>query len=278
MASHTIKYGRLILLIKKMKKLTAIMLIAILLPYIITVFINGNSIETSQQSLLDDYCISMLAREVSSTYEDEMLKVQAVIVRTTIYQNIGELKSSDMDISNLDSMWKSRLRRAWEETKGQVLMYNNELALLPFHYLSNGKTRNAGEVLQSDAYPYLIGRECISDLQSDEQIQTKMIDVTDVEIVSTDSAGYVTGVKVGNEIINGDTFRKEQGIVSSCFELQKFDSVTCVITKGVGHGMGLSQYTANEMAKEGKTYQEILQFFYEGTEMNEVAEVLWQKE
>ena len=40
----------------------------------------------------------------------------------------------------------------------------------------------------------------------------------------------------------------------------------------------MSQYTANEMAKEGKSYKEILQFFYEGTEMKEVAEILWDTE
>jgi stage II sporulation protein D len=50
------------------------------------------------------------------------------------------------------------------------------------------------------------------------------------------------------------------------------------VTKGVGHGLGLSQYTANEMAKEGKNYKEILQFFFEGTEVKEVAEILWKVE
>lgn len=47
-----------------------------------------------------------------------------------------------------------------------------------------------------------------------------------------------------------------------------------VTTKGIGHGLGMSQNTANEMAKEGKQYDEILQYFYEGTEMKEVAEIL----
>ena len=43
---------------------------------------------------------------------------------------------------------------------------------------------------------------------------------------------------------------------------------------GVGHGLGLSQYTANEMAKEEKTTEEILQYFFEGTEIREVAEII----
>ena len=239
---------------------------------------NGKSVRTSQNSLLDEYCISMLAKEVSSSYDDEMLKVQAIIVRTTIYQNINELSASQIDVSNLDPAWKQRLRRAWTATEGQVLMHGEKLALVPFHYLSNGKTRSGAEVLQSEEYPYLNMKECLKDLNSDEQIQTKLIDVTGVEIISRDSADYVTQVKVGNEIMSGDSFRNTYELTSSCFEVQKFDSVTRVITKGVGHGLGLSQYTANEMAKEGKTYQEILNFFYEGTEIKEVAEVIWNAE
>ena len=42
---------------------------------------------------------------------------------------------------------------------------------------------------------------------------------------------------------------------------------------GNGHGLGMSQWTANEMAKEGKTYEEILQFFFEGTELADGGDV-----
>ena len=263
---------------KKLKKICAIILILCLLPYIITVFMNGKEISTSGESMLDEYCIGVLAKEVSSDYEDEMLKVQAVIVRTTIYQNVNELSKEDMMESDIDAGLRQRLRRAWKETEGQVLMYQDKLALLPFHYLSNGKTRSGVEVLQSEDYPYLQVRECLKDLESEEQIGTKMIDVTNAEVILTDSAGYVTEVKIGEEVLSGDSFRNTYGLASSCFELQKFEQTTQVITKGVGHGLGLSQYTANEMAKEGKAYQEILQYFYEGTEIKEVAEVLWDME
>ena len=72
-------------ILQRLKKLGAIAIIVILLPYIITIFINGESIETDQHSALDDYCIGVLAKEVSSDYEEEMLIAQAVIVRTTVY-------------------------------------------------------------------------------------------------------------------------------------------------------------------------------------------------
>ena len=270
---------------QKLKKMFAIILIVCLLPYIITVFMNGRETVSAQVSMLDDYCIRALAQEVSSDYEDEMLKVQAVIVRTTIYQKAEELlaqenlpvSETESELDN-NSSWYQRLRRAWNETEGQVLMYGEELALLPFHYLSNGKTRSGQEVLQSESYPYLQVRECLKDIEAEEQLQTKMIAITNAEVVEKDSAGYVLQVKVGEEVQSGEEFRDIHGLASGCFELQSFTEATRVTTKGIGHGLGLSQYSANEMAKEGKSYKDILNFFYEGTNLQEVAEILWNTE
>lgn len=263
---------------RKIKKFFAILLILVLLPYIITVFINGSEVASKDLALLDEYCLSVLAKEVSSEYEDEMLKVQAVIVRTSIYQRVNEIVPEQIETLDLDSSWYHRLKKAWKETEGQVLMYGDKLALLPFHYLSNGMTRSGAEVLQSEEYPYLKVRECKTDLESEKQLEIKMLEITGASVVSVDSAGYVLEVKVGEEVQSGDSFRDTYGLASSSFELQSFSDSTRAITKGIGHGLGLSQYSANEMAKTGKTYQEILQHFYEGTEMKEVAEVLWNME
>ena len=121
-------------------------------------------------------------------------------------------------------------------------------------------------------------KECPKDVGSDLHMQTKVLSVAGVQILSHDSAGYVTEVQIGEEKCSGDEFRDTYELASGCFELQEFDGKTRAVTKGVGHGLGMSQYTANEMAKEGKSYKEILQFFYEGTEMKEVAEILWDTE
>ena len=265
-------------MLQKFKKIGAFLVIIVLLPYVITVFINGENITADKNTALDEYCIGMLAKEVSSDYEDEMLKAQAVIVRTTVYSEIKELDKERMVKPDIDASWYKKLKEIWEETEGQVLLYNNELALLPFHQLSNGKTRSGQEVLESDAYPYLQVRDCPKDVGSDLHMQTKVISVSGVQILSHDSAGYVTEVQIGEEKCSGDEFRDTYELASGCFELQEFDGKTRAVTKGVGHGLGMSQYTANEMAKEGKNHKEILQFFYEGTEMKEVAEILWDTE
>ena len=265
-------------MLQKIKKGFSIFLIIVLLPYVITIFINGKTLETEQTSALDDYCIRVLAKEVSSDYEEEMLKAQAVIVRTTVYSQITELKEEVLEKSDLDAVWYQKLKKIWDETEGQVVMYNDELALVPFHQLSNGRTRSGQEALGSEAYPYLQVKECPKDIGADSQMQTMVIPISGAEIQTMDSAGYVTEVKVGEETCSGESFRDTYGLASGCFELQGFEDQTRVITKGVGHGLGLSQYTANEMAKEGKNHKEILQYFFPGTEIQEVAEILWETE
>jgi len=264
--------------LRKIKKAVSVLLILILLPYIITIFMNGGDVRTSQDQALDDYCIGILSKEVSSDYEEEMLKAQAVIVRTTIYQNIKELDKENLEKPELDSFWYQKLKRAWDATEGQVILYEDELALVPFHQLSNGQTRNGKEVLGTEDYPYLKVKDCSKDIEAAQQLQMKMLQVSDIEIVAKDSAGYVTEVKISGESCSGDNFRNTYGLSSSSFEIQELEGTTRVTTRGVGHGLGLSQYTANEMAKEGKTYQEILQYFFEGTEIKEVAEILWETE
>ena len=263
---------------QKLKKAGAICLIIVLLPYIVTIFLNGENMEAEQNTALDNYCIGVLAKEVSSDYEEEMLKVQAVLVRTTIYSEIKELDKETLVKPKLDADWYQKLKEIWKETEGEVVMYGDALALVPFHQLSNGKTRSGKDVLGSDTYPYLQSRDCPKDIGADAQMQTQILNVAGAQVLSTDSAGYVMEVQVGEEKCSGDSFRDTYDLPSSCFELQEFDGKTRVVTRGVGHGLGLSQYTANEMAKNGSTYKEILQFFFEGTEIKEVAEILWNVE
>lgn len=273
-------------MLQRIKKTFAILIIIVLLPYIVTIFINGRNVESNEENdssdeLLKAHCIGVLAKEVSSDYEDEMLKAQAVLVRTTIYKEVEQqgqdfLKQEGFgDAGDIDSIWYKKLEKIWDETDGQVVMYGEKLALVPFHQVSNGKTRDGKEVLGSEEYPYLQIKECPMDVAAENQMESKFIDVKGAKITSADSAGYVLEVTVGEEKVSGESFRNTYDLSSSCFELQEFEANTRVITKGVGHGLGLSQHTANEMAKEGQGYKEILQYFFVGTEVREVADIVW---
>ena len=289
---------------QKLKKMGCYIIIIVLLPYVVTVFLNGPSIETAApademevmvkqeekeiQLPLDEYGIGRMAKEIPASYEEEAIKVQAILVRTAVYKQLKEegseavLADDFWTEKEMKEEWGSRkfseyyrkMENAWQETEGQVVMYGEELANTPFTRLTNGSTRDGKEVLGSEDYPYLKIKECPLDIESKDQIRTVTTEDMDAEIKETDTAGYVTSVRVGEETMSGEEFREKYKLDSSCFILQKYDGKMRITTRGVGHGLGLSQYTANEMAKEEKTTEEILQYFFEGTEIREVAEII----
>ncbi|BDZ75963.1 SpoIID/LytB domain-containing protein [Claveliimonas bilis] len=289
---------------QKLKKMGCYIIIIVLLPYVVTVFLNGPSIETAApademevmvkqgekeiQLPLDEYGIGRMAKEIPASYEEEAIKVQAILVRTAVYKQLKEegseavLADDFWTEKEMKEEWGSRkfseyyrkMENAWQETEGQVVMYGEELANTPFTRLTNGSTRDGKEVLGSEDYPYLKIKECPLDIESKDQIRTVTTEDMDAEIKETDTAGYVTSVRVGEETMSGEEFREKYKLDSSCFILQKYDGKMRITTRGIGHGLGLSQYTANEMAKEEKTTEEILQYFFEGTEIREVAEII----
>lgn len=291
----------------KLKKIGCYIIIILLLPYVVTVFLNGPSItsyshvdktsvkvrsgETVSMMPIEEYCIGVLAKEMPASYNREALKAQAVLVRTEVYRKIKEtgketvLESEFRTQKAMEDAWGAKyskyynkLADAWNETQGQVLFYGEELAMTPFFRLSNGCTREGKEVLGSDAYPYLKIVECPWDIEDKKQIQTVMTEDMDAEITQADTAGYVLSVRVGQENLSGEEFRNTYGLASGCFTLQRYNGKMRITTRGEGHGLGMSQYSANEMAKEGETYDAILQYFYEGTEIKEVAEILMDVE
>lgn len=286
---------------RKIKQLIGVLLIIILLPYVLTVFINGrdiavNRVEQEQVRVevdgktvempLEEYCIGVFAKSIEADCEREALKAQAVVVRTQIYREISEggkdvvLQESFLDKEDMKKAWGSKYTRnykkmeeVWKETGTEVLTYQGNLATTPYHKLSNGSTRDGNEVLGGD-YPYLKIKDCPRDVEAAEEMQTTTIDYVEAKVTSYDSAGYALSVQVGDETCSGEAFRDTYHLPSSCFTLQEYDGKLRIITKGVGHGLGMSQYTANSMAQEGSSYTEILQYFFEGTEIKEVAEIL----
>ncbi len=317
---------------QKFKQFGYYLIIIVLLPYVITVFINGPSIATSShvdgtyvkvrlgesQALdgergelkeaesagddgdsgsdteggiaelpIEDYCIGIMAKEVLPDYDKEMLKAQAILVRTDVYRRI-EKEGSDMVLE--DSFWTqkemekawgvtrysryyNKLRSAWRDTEGQVLMYDGKPAMTPFFRLSNGSTRDGKEVL-GKGYPYLKITECPFDIEAEEQIQTVTLEDMDAEVEKCDTAGYVLSVRVGKEKVSGEEFRTNYHLASSCFTLQKYNGKLRITTRGVGHGLGMSQNTANELAKAGRNYEEILEEFFTDTEIKEVTDIV----
>lgn len=313
---------------KKCRTICITLFIFLLLPYIITVLINGKTVhrngdnsplyvkvesgERETKVLWEDYLAGVVAKEIQPDYHMEMLKVQTILSRTNLYRKIEEKKNAVfsgeyMTRGEMEKLWGKekgeeiykKLKKAVVETEGKAILYKEKLASASFHKLSNGKTRNGNEVLGGENYSYLKTKDCPKDIENKWQLQTleltykevkeyckpfltavdkkeaaKPFTKEDFEIKQTDSAGYVTKVRIGKHIYAGEEFRKALELPSSCFSFRDNNGIFKITTKGVGHGIGLSQHTANEMAKEGKSSEEILQYFFEGTEIREVTEIL----
>ena len=253
----------------------------------------------------EEFFLGALAREIPENSELEFVKAQAVLLRTNVYRTLenadnpvldelflskAELEKKCMNLS--DSAYYSKLKQAMTETGQEVLFFGETYATVPFHQSSNGATRNYKEVTGQEGGPGVVVRECPLDKEAEEEKQVytfeykdvqkkcqsllvavekndaeKLYQFSDFEIISYDSAGYVAEVRIGETILSGDQFRDTLSLASSSFSLEDADGRLKVVTMGKGHGLGMSQWTANEMAKEGKTYIEILRYFYEGTNL-----------
>ena len=314
---------------QKFKSIAAFLMILILLPYIVTVFVNGADVKESDggdfyvkvripdteeadgvtEMKWTDYLAGILAAEVSEDCQTETMKAQAVVIRTQIYRTLENsedkiLADSYLSREEMEDKWGAenygkyyeKYIRAVEETDDTVVMYNDTYAWTPFHQSSNGMTRSAAEVLGSNDYPYIAVRECPLDKEAAKEIQTFTFSYVDIqklcrdflvaeqdgekaaqgyafedfEIKAYDSAGYVSELRIGNTVCTGDQFRDALSLPSSAFSFSEDgDDRVKITTTGKGHGMGMSIWTADQMAKEGKTYEEILAFFFEGTELRD---------
>ena len=94
---------------------------------------------------------------------------------------------------------------------------------------------------------------------------------------SVHDPGKRHGSDRNSETVNGEEFRRTYHLASSCFTLQDYDGKTRVTAKGIGHGLGMSQYTAKKMAEEGKSCEEILQYFFTDVSLEEVTDIVIEK-
>ena len=89
--------------------------------------------------------------------------------------------------------------------------------------------------------------------------------VSEIQVTERDAVGYVQQVMLGEYVCTGEAFREAMGWNSACFTITQMGENVRIVTRGLGHGYGLSQNEARAMAQEGTSYEEILQYFFPGT-------------
>lgn len=302
---------------------------------------------------LEEYLYGVVPKEMSESWPLEALKAQAVAARTFAYKNMNRFASLGF---NLDATQATqayggydvegpRSRQAVDETRGQVLTYQGELANIYYYASSGGYTENS-ENVWSTPYPYLVGvpdpfddvpenknSEWIQDFTAADIAAALAKQKQDIglvygmEIVSTGVSGRVTALKIlgekGEALFQKDAIRgifavnekpalkstlfsvsadSEAYVLNAGGEVKKVQSLgalpavsaggslsvpgggALMITngeatvtlpgyptrfyfagRGWGHGVGMSQWGAYGMAKQGYNYKDILAQYFQGT-------------
>ena len=179
--------------------------------------------------------------------------------------------------------WESRIEEAVAATDGQVALYDGQPILAVVHSSSAGKTAGAGDVWSGDM-PYLRsvdspeGEETVPNYYSAAEFTAAeakaLLAQAHPELtfsggpdkwfgaVEKDESGRVGTVEVCGAPLRGVEVRRIFSLRSACFTIDAAaDRVTFRVT-GYGHGVGMSQYGANELARQGRTWQEILLWYY----------------
>ncbi|MBO4385338.1 MAG: stage II sporulation protein D [Clostridia bacterium] len=194
----------------------------------------------------------------------------------------------------LKSAWGSRydeyiskIRDAVSSTEGLVVTFDGQLISALYHASSGPATENSEEVF-AVALPYLVSVESfegdaeIVSVQefSVEEVVKKInarypeanmkapLSPTDFDIWGRSDSGRVQLVRIGDSVISGSDLRMTLGLRSASFTVTFDENKVTFTCLGYGHGVGMSQVGANEMAKNGADYRTILAHFYTGTDIS----------
>lgn len=183
--------------------------------------------------------------------------------------------------------YHAKLTQAVSDVLGQIIVCNGKPILAAYHCISAGQTESAKELWGEDI-PYLASVKSPGDLLSPEfkttaefskdefkeKAQTlEGVEITGedasewAEITETSQADTVLNVKIGSGNASGLAVRDAFNLRSPCFTLKYKDGKFIFTVSGYGHGVGMSQYGADYMARQGSTYVEILKHYYTGAEI-----------
>ncbi|NBI64765.1 stage II sporulation protein D [Clostridiales bacterium] len=205
-------------------------------------------------------------------------------VHCQVYQGKQELKKNKGS-AWMNNDWK-KISAAVDATKGQLMYYDGQLVEQAlFHSSSGGKTENCEDVFAA-AVPYLVSVESPYEEEATHQKETETLTISEfaekikrtypgksfgtvtasnIKIRSHSSGGRVETMQVGSASVTGKQVREALGLYSANFTISIAQDKITFTTTGSGHGVGMSQYGANGMAKAGYSYKEILRHYYSGT-------------
>jgi len=270
------------------------------LNYLSNVIVRVKRDDKIENVFLEEYVVGVVGGEMPASFELEALKAQSVASRTYVLKKILSNENNDYDIldtvnnqvyldsDELKKKWGidytkyiNRIRTAVNETSMEYLEYDGEIIDAMFFSTSNGYTEDSGIIFQK-SLPYLKSVESSWDervasafnsstsmsLQEFyERLNIKYSDTLKVEVLERSKSNRILRLKINGIEINGKDIYSKLGLRSYDFTLTQVGNNVDIKTKGYGHGVGMSQYGAHGMAKEGYNYKEILKHYYVDTDL-----------
>ena len=256
---------------------------------------------------MEEYLTGVLLSEMPADFELEARKAQAVAARTFTCRKLLQPKHENADVcadfsccqawtsreqlqqkygASFDTVWEAA-REAVRQTAGEVLSYDGQLIDAVYFSCSGGATEAAVAVWGTDV-PYLQavespGEEAAPRFSSrevfspEEFSQRLMQENPDVQLgenpedwlgeTTRSAGGGAATCSIGGVSFSGTQLRRMFALNSTRFTLSYQDGNFLFDVTGFGHRVGMSQYGAQTMAKLGFSYRTILQYYYQGAEV-----------
>ncbi len=256
--------------------------------------------ETENVSSLDleEYVIGVVAAEMPASFHEEALKAQAIAARTyALYKMKHATKDYDViaDVSNQAYINEDKMKEKWKDefsiyykkikeavldTKDVVMTYDGEVIISYYFAMSNGNTEDVSSVFgENKDYLKSVDSSWDKSVNNYEVINTFLKkdfcnklgidgDIV-VNTIKRTNTGRVETIVINGKSFKGTSFRQLLGLRSTDFDIYIKDNVK-ITTRGYGHGVGMSQYGANAMARLGNTYEEILKYYYQNVSLEKV--------
>ena len=265
--------------------------------------VKRNDSQVVESVPLEKYVIGVVAGEMPASFNIEALKAQAVASRTYAL-NKAQNNKNDYDVDDgtssqvyideteMKEKWQAnyeenlnKIKQAVADTKGEVILYNNNIIDAMFFSTSNGYTENSSDVFQN-SLPYLKSVESkwdeaespvfssTKEVSKDEflfNLNLSSSDNISIDNITKTNTGRVKTVTINGKTFESSKIRSAFNLRSTSFNIQVEEDKVIFNVNGYGHGVGMSQYGANGMAKEGYNYKDILNHYYQNCEIKKIS-------
>ncbi|HHT9110170.1 MAG TPA: SpoIID/LytB domain-containing protein [Candidatus Brocadiaceae bacterium] len=257
----------------------------------------SNRFSVIEEVKLENFVAGVLGSEMPHSWNDEALRAQAVVIRTYAMYKRKEKRDDIYHLDMLDLAYRGmagetpRINKLVQDTVGMVMAYNWNIFPAYFHSTCGGHTEDIHQVFGKESIPPLRGVVCkycantkysnwrveMNKSDIEKRLREANISVSNIQTVNAiDQGTGIHGAIVeiiaadGGREINANDFRLLVGannLYSTSFSAKSNGRSIAFSGRGYGHGVGLCQYGAQNMALKGFQWTDIVKYYYPEMEL-----------